>query len=57
MPFLSGLGLAGPAGLNAYIPLLVLALALVLGFSEARLGLASPRLTVLLLVRVLARVL
>jgi uncharacterized protein DUF4126 len=27
MPFLSGLGLAGPAGLNAYIPLLVLALA------------------------------
>jgi len=26
MPFLSGLGLAGPAGLNAYIPLLVLAL-------------------------------
>ena len=27
MPLLSGLGLAGPAGLNAYIPLLVLALA------------------------------
>lgn len=26
-PFLTGLGLAGPAGLNAYIPLLVLAIA------------------------------
>jgi len=38
-PFLTGLGLAGPAGLNAYIPLLVLALSDRL---TQRVDLASP---------------
>jgi hypothetical protein len=38
-PFLTGLGLAGPAGLNAYIPLLVLAIA---DRTTSRIDLAQP---------------